>query len=45
MNSEHAQSMPYVCLQMPIGWNGLGMTIIVYMHRPLGRAHFKTRGG
>ena len=34
----------YVYLQMPIGWIGLGMTIIVYMCRPLGRAYFKTRG-
>ena len=29
---------------MPIGWIGLGMTIIVYVHKPLGRAYFKTRG-
>ena len=41
------QSMPrvsYVYLKMPTGWIGLGMTIIVYMHRPLGRAYIKTRG-
>ena len=29
---------------MPIGWFGLGMTIIVYVCKPLGRAYSKTRG-
>ena len=29
---------------MPISWIGLGMTIIVYVYMPLGRAYFKTRG-
>ena len=48
--SEHMvwiQSMPrvlYVYLWMPIGWIGLGITIIVYMGKPLGRAYSKTRG-
>ena len=29
---------------MPIDWIGLGMTIIVYVQFPLGRAYFKPRG-
>ena len=36
--------VPYVYLWMPIGWIRLGMTIIVYTSKPLGRAYFKTRG-
>ena len=34
----------YVYFWMPIGWIGLGMTIIVYVCMPLGIAYFKTRG-
>ena len=36
--------MPYVCLQMPIGWNGLGMLTIMCVHIPIGRVYFKPRG-
>ena len=36
--------MPYVYLQMPIGWNWLVMPIIVYVHIHLGRGYFKVRG-
>ena len=36
--------VPYVYLQMPIGWNLLLMPIIVYVHICLGRAYFKARG-
>ena len=35
--------VPYVYLWMPTGWIGLGMTISVYVHMPLGRAYFKSR--
>ena len=48
--SEHMfwiQSMPivpYVYLEMPIGWIGLDMTIIMYVHMPFLRDYFKTRG-
>ena len=30
--------MPFVYLQMPIGWNGLGMCL------PFGKVYFKTGG-
>ena len=36
--------MPCVYLEMPIGWIDLGMTIIMYVCMPLGKAYFKTRG-
>ena len=36
--------MPFVYLKMLTGWVGLGMTIIVHMCKPLGRAYFKPRG-
>ena len=36
--------VPYVYLQMPIGWNWLVMPIIVYVCIHLGRGFFKARG-
>ena len=36
--------MPYAYLQMPIGWNGLGMPTIMCVYIPIGRDYFKARG-
>ena len=36
--------MPYVYLQMPIGWNGLDMPTIMCVCIPIGRVYFKVRG-
>ena len=36
--------VPYIYLQMPIGWNWLVMPIIVYVHIHLWRGYFKARG-
>ena len=35
--------MPYVYLQMPIDWNGLGMPPIMCVGIPTGRVYFKAR--
>ena len=36
--------MTYGYLQLAIGWIGLGLTNIVYVHLVLGRVYFKPRG-
>ena len=36
--------IPYGYLQMPIGWNWLGMPTIVGVLIPIGRVYFKARG-
>ena len=36
--------MPYGYLWMPIGWNVLGMSIIVCVDITFGRVYFKARG-
>ena len=36
--------MPYGYMQMPIGWNGMGMPTNICVHMPTGRIYFKARG-